>query len=227
MELSITLVIIIITVLISVGGFNNQKIISDLVFYPPAVTNQKQWYRFFTCGFIHADWGHLLFNMYALYIFGAGQHNTGVEFVFKQLFGEAGAFLYLGMYLLALFVCLIPTYAKHKDDYHYQSLGASGAVSAVIFAYILFYPMSGLGLIFVPVYVAGFLFGIIYILVSSWLARKGHDNINHSAHIWGGVFGIAFVIIACKVVAGFPILQLFAEQIRNMDYSRIITFGRY
>lgn len=227
MELSITLVIIIITVLVSIGGFNNQKIIDDLIFYPPAITQRNQWYRFFSCGFIHADWGHLIFNMYALYIFGAGQYKSGVEFIFKEIFNDKGALLYLVMYILALGVCLIPTYSRHKDDYHYRSLGASGAVSAVVFAYILFYPTAGLGLILIPLRIPGFLFGAIYLLVSSWLAKKGHGNINHSAHIWGAVFGIAFVIVCCRLFSDYPVLQQFIDHIRNMDPSKIITFGRY
>ena len=133
----------------------------DLIFYPPAVSKRNQWYRFFTCGFIHADWGHLLFNMYALYLFGAGQRKDGVEYIFKSVFAEKGTILYLIMYIAALGVCLLPTYIKNKDNYHYRSLGASGAVSAVVFAYMMFDPMRGMGLIFLPIYIPVFLFVII------------------------------------------------------------------
>lgn len=227
MEISITLLIIIATVLVSITGFSNEKIINDLIFYPPAVSKNNQWYRFFSCGLIHADWGHLIFNMFALYIFGMGQNKTGVEYVFKSVFGNGiGSILYLSMYILALAVCLIPTYGKNKDNYHYRSLGASGAVSAVIFASILFYPTSGMGLMFIPVYVASFIFGAIYLVVSTMLEKRGGDNINHSAHIWGALFGIAFTIVACKLVANFPVVQFFIEQIRNMRPSDFIQFGR-
>src|SRR5215217_9314503 len=99
MELSITVIIIIITVLVSLGGFSNQKIIDDLIFYPPAVTKRNQWYRFFTCGLIHADFGHLLFNMLSLYLFG-----RFVEEKFAEIFGDTGKWFYLGLYVLALFV---------------------------------------------------------------------------------------------------------------------------
>ncbi|MFN2438177.1 MAG: rhomboid family intramembrane serine protease, partial [Chitinophagaceae bacterium] len=99
MQLSITLIIIIITTLVSIGGFRNQKMISDLIFYPPAITHRKQWYRFFTCGLIHADFGHLLFNMLSLYFFG-----PEVERAFQQIFGETGKWLYLLLYVSSLMV---------------------------------------------------------------------------------------------------------------------------
>jgi len=226
MEFSITLVIIIITVLVSIGGFSNHKIIDDLIFYPPSV-KEGQWYRFLSCGLIHADFGHLLFNMYALYIFGIGQHKTGVEYSFTAIFGEKGKWIYLLMYVSALAICLLPTYSKHRNDYNYRSLGASGAVSAVVFAHILFDPISGLGLFFIPIYIASFLFGIIYLAVSQWMDRKGAGNVNHSAHIFGSLFGVAFTIVACKLLSEFPVLDLFIQQIKHMDPSQIIQAGRY
>jgi membrane associated rhomboid family serine protease len=226
MQISVTLVIIIVTALVSLGGFSNQKIVNDLIFYPPSV-RQGQWWRMFSCGFIHADFGHLLFNMYALYIFGIGQNKSGVEYTFIDLFGDKGKWIYLAMYLSALAICLLPTYARHKNDYNYRSLGASGAVSAVVFAQILFHPLNGLGLFFIPVFVAGFLFGIIYLLVSQWLDRKGGGNINHSAHIWGALFGVAFTIIACRVFSDFPIVSYFVDEVKNMKLSQIIQTGSY
>jgi len=225
MELSITLVIIIITVLVSIGAFNNQKIMDDLIFYPPAISKRNQWYRFFSCGLIHANWAHLLFNMFALYIFGAGQHKDGVEYIFKMVFNDKGVILYVVMYIAALAVCLLPTYARNKNNYHYRSLGASGAVSAVVFAYMLFDPMRGMGLLFLPIYIPGFLFGILYLLISSWLEKRGGGNVNHSAHIWGAVFGILFVIVACKLFSDYPVLQEFIEQVKNTDPSQLIRFG--
>ena len=145
MELSITLIIIIVTCLVSFGGFGSQKIIDDLIFYPPAITQRNQWYRFFTCGVIHADLGHLAFNMISLYLFGdfveksfiINQSAQGFDTV---VFGEKGKMLYLLMYVFGLFFCLLPTFAKHKNDYYYRSLGASGAVSAVISLLFLFIP---------------------------------------------------------------------------------------
>ena len=225
MELSITIIIIIITCIISIGAFSNQKIMNDLIFYPPAISHQDQWYRFFSCGLIHADWTHLFFNMYVLYAFGAGQRKQGIEYIFKDVFESKGAFLYLIMYIAALAVCLIPTYNKNKDNYSYRSLGASGAVSAVVFAYMMFNPMQGMGLLFLPIYIPGFLFGIIYLAVSSWLDKRGGGNINHSAHIWGAIFGVVFVIFACKVFSDYPVLQHFIDQVKNISLSNLFQFG--
>ena len=226
MEISITLIIIIATCIISISAFSNEKIIGQLIFYPPAV-NRGQWYRLFSCGLIHADIGHLMFNMYALYIFGVGTGNSGVEYSFIEIFGENGKWIYLLMYVLALAASLLPTYSKNKDNYHYRSLGASGAVSAVVFAHILMEPLLGMGLFFIPVYIAGFLFGILYLFISGWLDRKGGDNINHSAHIFGAIFGVAFTIIACRIFSDYPVLANFVDQIKNMDPSEIIQFGHY
>lgn len=224
MELSITLVIVILTTLVSIGAFSNHKLMDDLIFYPPSV-NRGQWYRFLSCGLIHADWGHLIFNMVALYLFGEGQQKTGVEYQFIYIFGPNGKWLYLLMYLLALVVSLLPTYIKNRTNYHYRSLGASGAVSAVIFASILLQPLMLLGLFFIPIFVAGFIFGIIYLVVSSWLDKRGGDNINHSAHIFGALFGVGFTIIACQA-ADVPVLQHFIDTIRNADPSQFIRVGR-
>jgi membrane associated rhomboid family serine protease len=220
MEISTTLIIIVITAIVSFTAFSNQKIMDDLIFYPPAV-QRGQWYRFFSCGLLHADIGHLAFNMFALYLFG-----QNVEARFLLLFGKYGNLVYLAMYILALAACLLPTYSKNKDNYHYRSLGASGAVSAVVFSSILFSPLTGIGLYFIPVYLAGFLFGIIYLVASSMMDRKGGDNVNHSAHIFGAIFGIVFTIIVCRFLADYPVLSQFADEISHMSASDIIQFPR-
>jgi membrane associated rhomboid family serine protease len=209
MQLDITTIIIIITALISIGGFSNQKIIEDLIFYPPAVSQRNQWYRFFTCGLIHADVGHLIFNMLSLYLFG-----RFVEDTFTQIFAENGKWLYLLMYVTSLFVCLLPTYFKNRNNYHYRSLGASGAVSAVVFAGLLLAPDVQVGFFIIPPIIPGFIFGPLYLLISVWLDRRGGDNINHSAHFWGALFGVLFVIVAGRIV-GFDAVTWFVQGVQS------------
>lgn len=220
-SLSITLIIVIITSIISINAFSNGKLMEDLIFYPPAITRRGQWYRFFSCGLIHADWAHLIFNMLSLYLFG-----ENVEEGFTILFGQKGKLFYLLLYVLALLFSLLPTFAKHKDSYHYRSLGASGAVSAVVFTGILFNPIGGIGLFFIPIFVAGFIYGFIYLAITAWLDKRGADNINHSAHLFGALFGIGFTIIFCNAFSNYPVLQAFIDQIKNTDPSDFIQFGR-
>ncbi len=221
MQFSITIIIIAVTAIASFIALSNQPLMDKLIFYPPAVSERNEWYRFFSSGIIHADFPHLLFNMYALYLFG-----TGVENRFLSIFGDQGRLIYLLMYVLALGASLLPTYSKNKDNYQYRSLGASGAVSAVIFAYMLFDPLIGIGLFFIPIYIAGFLFGILYLVISHYLDKRGGGRINHSAHIWGALFGVAFTIIACSLFGGYPVLQNFIETVKNLDPSALIHFGR-
>lgn len=210
--MSITLIIIIITALVSISAFSSDKIYNDLIFYPPAVTHQRQWYRLFSSGIIHADWMHLIFNMYALYMFGG----TVETFFSNTLFQEKGKLFYMLMYISALGISLLPTYAKHRDDSSYRGLGASGAVSAVIFAFILVNPMANLGLIFIPgIRIPGFIFGFIYLGISSYLDKRGGGNINHSAHIWGALYGMAFIIIMAGIFSDYPVLRMFVEQVKN------------
>jgi membrane associated rhomboid family serine protease len=209
MELSITLIIVIITSLVSVSAFSNQRIIEDLIFYPPAVTQRNQWYRFFSCGLIHADAAHLIFNMLSLYLFG-----RFVEEKFVDIFNEKGKILYLLMYVLALLVSLLPTFFKNRNNYHYRSLGASGAVSAVVFAGLLISPYVEVGFYFIPPFIPGFIFGPLYLIISAVLDKRGGDNINHSAHIWGALFGLGFVLVVGKFLADYNAITEFINGIK-------------
>ena len=206
---TITIIIIIVNVLVSLSALNNQRVMNDLIFYPPAVSRNNQYYRFFTSGFIHADYFHLLFNMLALYFFG-----PVVEKTFIGLFGEQGKLIYLGMYLLALPIALLPTYLKNRDNSFYRSLGASGAVAAVIFAGLMIAPLAKIYFYFIPIGIPGFIFGPAYLLLSFYMDRRGGDNVNHSAHIWGAIFGVIFIIIAGKVV-GFDVIELFVRSVQS------------
>lgn len=209
--MTITLTIIIITVLVSIAAFTNEKVMNDFIFDPPAITYNKQWYRFLTCGLIHADYGHLFFNMYAFYMFG-----DSVEDSFILIFHEKGKLLYLLLYVTSLVACLLPTYSKHRTDKHYRSLGASGAVSAVIFAYIVFNPLQKIGLIFLPAQwgLPAFVFGFLYIVISSYLDKRGGGRINHSAHIFGALYGIAFIIVASYLFSDYHVLEEFIDKVR-------------
>lgn len=207
--ITLTISIILLTCLISFTAFSNQKVLDDLIFYPPAITNRNQWYRFITSGLIHADIMHLVFNMYSFYLFG-----DLVEKTFVQIFGESGKVIYIVLYVVSLIVCLLPTYFNNQNNYHYRSLGASGAVSAVIFAGIFLYPTMGMGIFPIPFHIPGFVFGPLYLILSAYLAKKGHGNINHSAHIWGAIFGIVFVIITTSFMTKFNALENFLNAIQ-------------
>ena len=206
--ISITLVIVILTAVISFTAMSNNKITSDLIFYPPAITEQNQWYRFFTCALIHADIPHLVFNMWGLYIFG-----ENLESAFSLIFPTLGRFLYVALYLFAQFFCLVPTYVKNKDNRLYQSLGASGAVSGIVFASIVLFPTAKLGLLFLPFYIPGFIFGFLYLAASYYMAKRGRDNINHEAHLFGAIAGVAFTIITCYAFSGFDPVRNFISQV--------------
>ena len=142
---TITLSIIVLTCLISVTAFSNEKIFDDLIFWPPAIHMRHQYYRFVTCGFIHADFTHLAFNMFTLFFFG--------RIMEAHYMGELGLphYTYLVMYMGAIITANIPTYLKKKDDYGYRSLGASGGVCAVMFSFILLRPWAVIQLIILPI----------------------------------------------------------------------------
>jgi len=216
--MSITLIIIIVTVITSFFAFRSQKIMNDLIFYPAAITESNQYYRFISYGFIHADLSHLFFNMYAFYLFGGA-----CEASFVNIFGEYGKTFYLLMYFLALIACVIPDFNKHKSNAGYRSLGASGAVSAVVFAYIMFQPLQGIGLLFIPIFIPGFLFGIIFLIVSYFLGKKEGSRINHSAHIWGAVFGVIFLIIFSNFFSDYPLIDNFISTVKGLDIRHIFT----
>ncbi len=206
--ISVTLGIVILTAIISFTAFSNQKVINDLIFDPPAISERNQWYRFLSCALIHADIPHLAFNMLSLYMFG-----ELVEQYFKFIFLEKASILYIVMYLVCQFVCLVPTYLKHKHDPHYKSLGASGAVSAVVFVGIFLDPTQKIGLFIIPPIIPGFIFGPLYLIISFYMAKRGGDNINHSAHIWGAVAGIAFLLVAGYTLSSVDLIAYFVREV--------------
>ena len=184
---NITLSIIIVTSAISINAFRNGKIVDDLIFWPPAITKKHQYYRFITCGLIHADYMHLLFNMLTLYFFG-----KIMEVYYMGMLGLQN-YYYLALYIGALIVSNIPTYIKHRNDYNYRSLGASGAVSAVLFAFILLKPWQTILVLFIPI--PAIIYGALFLVYSAYMSRKGGDHVNHDAHFYGALFGIIFTIL--------------------------------
>lgn len=189
-----------------------------LIFYPPAVTDQQQYYRFISCGFIHADIPHLLFNMFSFFLFS----ETMVEPKFNEYFGVYGKILFLSMYVMALIVSLLPTYFKNKRNEYYKSLGASGAVSAVVFAGLLISPLTLVGFFIIPPVIPGFIFGPLYLLLSYYLDKRQSDNINHSAHIWGALFGVVFIIVTTKL---FSTKDIWGNFIESVQYYFKSKFG--
>lgn len=200
MHLSTTVIIVIITSLVSITAFYNQDELNKMILWPAVMKQRRQYYRFITSGFIHADWMHLVFNMITLYYFG-----ELVEVYFRELFGPG---IFILFYLLSMVVADIHTYVKYRNDHSYRALGASGAVSAVLFASILFNPWGKIYLFFIPIGIPAFIFGIIYLGFTVYMARRGGDNINHTAHLWGAVFGIVFTIALEPGIVPFFLHQL-------------------
>ena len=214
--MSITLIIVILTCLISISAFSNVKMKGELLFYPPSIARQKQYYRFVTHGFVHGDYIHLAFNMFALYSFG-----SAVEVQLFQhpcFFGKAGKLVYILLYITGIIAASIPDYLRHRNNTQYASLGASGAISAVIFSAILLLPKMGIGFIFLPgIDIPGYIFGPVFLLISVYLDKRGGGNIAHGAHFWGAVYGILFTVIAVTVWGNIDIWENFMKQMKAPD----------
>ncbi|UYQ95180.1 rhomboid family intramembrane serine protease [Chitinophaga horti] len=191
--MSITLSIIILTCLVSFTALQSQDQFYKLSMSPYQVKHQRQYYRMITSGLIHADFMHLGFNMLSLYFF------SSVEDIYVMRFGSK--YYFLLMYVAALLVSSVPSLLKHRDNPSYQSVGASGAVSAVIFSGILFFPWSGISFFFIDIIrFPAVIFGAVYIWVSVYLDGKGGGRIAHDAHYWGAVFGLLFPVLLEPVI---------------------------
>ena len=192
----------------------------DLIFYPPAISERRQYYRFITHGFIHANVAHLAFNMVALYSFGTLLEGT---FTMDCVFGSLGKALYLLLYFAGLVIASLPDYLRYRDSYHFRSLGASGAVSAIIFATIVIFPHSPISFFFLPVRIPGYIFGLFYLGISVYLDRRGGGHVNHSAHFWGAAFGIVFTLVCCQFLAqGFNAYENFMHQLHTSNDDIVV-----
>ena len=189
----VTYFLIAANVIFSFIGFSNNALLSKTIGWPYFEKRDKEYYRFITSGFLHADWMHLIFNMFTLYFFG-----RNLEFIFS-VGGFGGKLGYLALYFLGMIAADIPGYLKHNDDYNYRSLGASGAVSAVIFASIIFTPWETLALYGI-IQLSAVLFAVLYIIYCVYMGKRNEDNIGHDAHLWGSLFGFIFMLILIAVM---------------------------
>jgi membrane associated rhomboid family serine protease len=190
MEVSVTVILIVITALVSFQAFKNHSLLSRCMFTPYLVKEKGQWDRFVLSGFIHKDSTHLIFNMFTFFFFGRLVEQFLTYFMGQTL----GIIAYVGFYLVGIVISDIPTYFKQKDNPRYHALGASGGVSATVFASIMLMPLSDIclfGLICVP----GFILGVLFLIYSVVKGMQDRDGINHDAHLYGALFGIIFILI--------------------------------
>ena len=205
MQAPVTFFLIGITCLVSWMAFNNRKLADRLILWPPAIDKHKQYDRLVTYGFIHGDFMHLLFNMVTLFFFG-----QQIEQLMTRVMG---IWAYPVFYVSALVVSILPTYLKNQKNPNYLSLGASGAVSAVLFAFVLLAPWSTIGVMFIPM--PAIVFAVLYVGYSIWMDRRGGDRINHSAHLAGAAYGVLFMVIMEPRVLG-----IFLQQLGNPTFGR-------
>ncbi len=198
------LILVLGTVVVSVVAFGNRELFNKLLFNAYRIKHNKESWRFFSYAFVHSGWLHLLINMWVLYLFG-----DIVEKTFKGHFGLRGSLYYLLLYFGGILFSTLFDFGKQKDNVYYNAVGASGAVSAVVFASILIFPTNGIYLFPIPFAIPAWLFGILYLAYSAYMGKAAKDNIGHDAHFWGAVFGLIFTaIILPGVITGF-IHQMF------------------
>ncbi|HZP67660.1 MAG TPA: rhomboid family intramembrane serine protease [Rudaea sp.] len=192
--MSTTLIIIGITALVSLLAMGNREWIGRLILWPPAIARHREYYRLLSYGLIHADGQHLLFNMITLYFFG-----RAVEPFYAN---HLGAFGFALFYAGGLVVSILPTYLNNRENPAYRSLGASGAVSAALFAFILLQPWATIYVFFFPL--PAVLYAVLYVVYSIYMDRSRSDNVNHSAHLWGALYGVTVtMVIEPRVISAF------------------------
>ncbi|WP_297337214.1 rhomboid family intramembrane serine protease [Algoriphagus sp.] len=205
MTLSITTLVIILTVITSLIGFNNSRFIERWMFTPYQIKRRNQWDRFILSGLIHKDYIHLLFNMFTFYFFG-----KVVEQFLAYHFGVlTGGLVFIVFYLLGIIIADIPTYLKNQDNSYYRALGASGGTAATVFSSIIIMPLADIclfGIICLP----GFILGALFLIYSYTKGRQDNDGINHDAHLYGALFGIIFILVISPESGG-----VFIEQIKD------------
>lgn len=180
---SITFYLIVINAAVSLAGlYINPRIIELGYLKPSRTVRENTWYELLTSGFLHANLGHLFVNMFTLYFFGS---------VMERVLGPE---YFLGLYLTGLIVSGIPSVIKFKDNENYATLGASGAVGAVLFAFIFLFPMESIYLMLIPIPIPAFIFAILYLLYSMYESKQARGKINHEAHLAGAIWGIVYLV---------------------------------
>ena len=186
---SLSFLIMAVTVGISLLAWQKPTWLDAMMMSPYRIDRKKEYWRFITSGFIHADFAHLFFNLFSFYFFG-----TQLEYIFGIIFPGFGGEVFILFYLMAILVADLPTYFKQRNNPYFNSLGASGAVSAVIFAGIMFFPTEKIYL-FGFVGIPGFIYAGLFTWYSFAMDRRGRDYVNHSAHLYGGLFGVLFITL--------------------------------
>lgn len=203
--MSVTLIIVIVTVLFSMQAFSNPSLFDKFKHCPYIEHRHKEYYRWISSGFLHVDYLHLGVNMFVFYQFGGA-----VEQIYQGLFGAmGGSILFLLMYLTSIVAGDLVTFFKHKDSPYYTAVGASGGVSGVLFAYILFNPWAEMALYGIIPFRA-IVGGVLYMAYEQWAGRNSNDNIGHDAHFFGAIAGM-IVTIALEP----KIFSYFIEQLLN------------
>jgi membrane associated rhomboid family serine protease len=175
--------IFVITIITTVMAFNSQELLSELILHPYSVARKKRIYTVITSGLIHGDWMHLAFNMFSYYFFAFDLEKAMGHWQFGLL------------YVASLILSDLPTVYKHRDDYQYRCLGASGAVSAVIFGSILYNPTSSMYIMPIPFAINSMIFGVLYLIYCHFASKHARDNVNHDAHLYGALSGLIITII--------------------------------
>lgn len=188
--MSISLIILLITLGVSIPAFKNQNLFYKYDFAPYAADKQKEWFRFITHAFLHADWWHLGVNMFVLWMFG-----STTQYFFEAYLGTKGILYFILLYFGGVVFAVLPTFKKHKENPNYHSVGASGAISALVFSYVIFNPAADLCLYGVFCF-PGIIWAVIYLIYSYQKGKNSNDNINHDAHFWGAVYGIAITLVS-------------------------------
>lgn len=184
-----TIILIAITVAISYAAFNSHKLMDQLQFNASKVYHKHEYHRLITHAFVHANWEHLFVNMIVLFSFG-----SAIEQYFKYNFGSNHILYFFLLYFGGILFSNLYALFKHRNNYFYNAVGASGAVSAVLFAAIFFDPWHEI-LFFMILPIPGILFAVLYLVYSYQMSRKQKDNVAHDAHFLGALYGFVFPIL--------------------------------